>query len=93
MWQGVGISTIYHAFVSKLDISMQSLRDNVRVNKRADCGGSITWADMVAICRDQFSGVALVPSSAIGGGNSTLIKNNSLGSIGLSSSNRVGVAA
>ena len=53
-------------FVSKLDISMQSLPDNVRVNKRGNGVGSVTWADVVAICREQLSGVALVPSSTIG---------------------------
>ena len=42
--------------------------------------------------QDQLSGVALVPSSAIVGGSSTLIENSTLGSVGVSSSNRVGVA-
>ena len=62
----------------KLDNSMQSLLDNIRVNRRGSAGGSITWADVVAIFRDQLSVVALVPLSAIGGGSSTLIENNTL---------------
>ena len=36
MWQGVDVTTTYHAFVSKLDVNMWSLLDNVRVNKRAN---------------------------------------------------------
>ena len=46
------VTTTYHAFMNKLDINMQSLLDNMRVNKRANGGGSVTWADVVAICRD-----------------------------------------
>ena len=45
------VTTTYHAFVSTLDISMQSLLDNIRVNKRANGGGSLTWVDMVTIYR------------------------------------------
>ena len=71
---------------------MQSLLDNMRVNKRDNSWGSITWADVVAICRDQFLGVALVPSSVISGGNSTLSEISTLGNVRLSSSNGVGVA-
>ena len=93
MQQGVDATTTYHTFVSKIDINIWSLLDNVRLNKRSNSGGSVTWADVVAICRDQFSGVALVPSSAIGRVSSTLIDNSTLGSIGVSSSNGVGVAA
>ena len=48
--------------------------------------------DMVAICRDQLSGVELVLSSVIGSGNSTLSDNSILGSVGLTSSDGVGVA-
>ena len=44
---------------------------------------------MVAICRDQLSGVALVPSSVIGSGNSTLSEKSAPGSVGLASSDRV----
>ena len=57
----MNVTTTYHAFVNKLDFSMWSLLDNVRKNKRANGGDSFTWADIVAICRDQLSGVALVP--------------------------------
>ena len=92
MQQGVDVTTNYHAFVSKLDFSMQSLLDKVRVNTRANGGGSVTWADVVAICRDQLSRVALVPSSVIGSGNSILSENSTLGSIGLTKSDGVGVA-
>ena len=52
MCLGVGIATTYYAFVSKLDINMQALIDNVQVNKRVNGGGSLSWADVVAICRD-----------------------------------------
>ena len=51
------------------------------------------WADIVAICRDQFSGVALVPSSVIVIGNSTLSENSTPGSVGSTSFDGVGVAA
>ena len=63
----------------KLDNSMQSLLDDIRVNRRGSAGGSITWADVVAICRDQLSVVALVPSSTTGRGSSNLIENSTLG--------------
>ena len=49
---GVDTTTTYHAFMSKFDIDMRALLDNVQVHKRANGGGSLTWADMVAICRD-----------------------------------------
>ena len=65
MHQGVGDTTNYHAFVSRLDIKMQSLLDNVQVNKRANGRGTLTWADVVAICRDQLFGVALMPIDII----------------------------
>ena len=52
MCQGVDIATIYHAFMSKLDINMQTLLDNIQVSKRATGGGSLTCADVVATCRD-----------------------------------------
>ena len=48
----VDIATTYHAFVSKLDINILALLDNVQVNKRVGGGGSLTWADVVAIYRD-----------------------------------------
>ena len=50
--QGVDVATTYHAFMSKLDIKMRALLDNVQVNKRVNGGGSLTWADVVAIYRD-----------------------------------------
>ena len=49
MGQGVDVTTTYHAFVSKLDISMQSLLDNLRVNRGVSGGDSVTWADVVAL--------------------------------------------
>ena len=52
MYQGVDITTTYYAFVSKLDINIRALLDNVQANKRANGGGSLTWADVVAIYRD-----------------------------------------
>ena len=52
MYLGVDVATTYHAFMSKLDINMQALLDNVKVNKRVNGGGSLTWADVVVICRD-----------------------------------------
>ena len=38
MYQGVDITTTYHAFVSKLDINMRALLDSIQVNKRANDG-------------------------------------------------------
>ena len=52
MYLGVDVATTYHAFMSKLDINMQALIDNVKVNKRINDGGSLTWADVVVIYRD-----------------------------------------
>ena len=43
---------VYHAFVYKLDESVQLLLDNLHVNKRASGGGPVTWEDVVAICRE-----------------------------------------
>ena len=63
--QRVGITTTYHAFVSRLYINIQSLWDNVQVNKRVNYAVSLTWADVVAIYRDQLQGVALVPTGTI----------------------------
>ena len=77
------VTTTYYTFVNKLDINMQFLLDIVRVNQRANGGGSVTWADVVAIYRDYLSGVVLVPSSVIGYGNSTLTENSTLGSVAL----------
>ena len=52
IYHGVDVTTTYHSFVSKFDIHMQALLDNVQVDKRANSGGSLTWAGVVAICRD-----------------------------------------
>ena len=49
MWLGVDITTTYHAFMNIIDISMQSLLDSVRKNKKANGRGSVMWADVVAI--------------------------------------------
>ena len=56
MQQGLDVTTIYYTFVSKLDISMRSLVDNISVNKRASGRGSVILADIVSNCRDQLSG-------------------------------------
>ena len=92
IWQEVDVTTTYHILVSKLDVNMWSLLDIMRINKRANGEGSVMWADVVAICRYQFLGVALVPSSVTGDSNSTLNEISTLGSIGLSSSNGVVLA-
>ena len=42
MYLGVDVATAYHAFMSKLDINMQAVLDNVQVNKRVNGGGSLT---------------------------------------------------
>ena len=52
MWQGVDVTTTHRAFVSKLDINLWSMLDNLRLKKRANGGGSFTWVDVVAISRD-----------------------------------------
>ena len=57
---------VYHAFVYKLEPQVRLLLDNVRVNKRANGGGSITWEDMVAIFRDSLAGV-LIANMGTGG--------------------------
>ena len=52
-------SSTYHAFVHKLEPAVRLLLDNVRVNKRANGGGKVTWEDVVAICRDSLAGVSI----------------------------------
>ena len=74
MYQGVDITTTYHAFVSKLDINMRALLDNVQANKRANGGDSLTWADVVAIYRDKLLGVASVPTGTISGASKVIQK-------------------
>ena len=57
-------TSVYHAFVHKLDDSVRLLLDNIRVNKRANGGGPVTWEDVVAICRDSLAGVSLATTNA-----------------------------
>ena len=57
-------ASVYHTFVHKLDESVQLLLDNLRVNKRANGGGAVTWEDVVAICRDSLAGVSLAVANA-----------------------------
>ena len=56
---------VYHVFVHKMDDSVRLLLDNVRVNKCASGGDSVTWEDMVAICRDLLAGVSLTVANAV----------------------------
>ena len=42
--------------------------DNVRINKRANGGGPVTWEDVVAICRDSLAGVSIIDMGTGGGG-------------------------
>ena len=86
----VDVTTIYHAFVSKLDVNIQALLDNVQVNKRANGGGSLTWADIVAICRDYLLGVALVPTGTISGVSKAILQ-DILGVLGVPSVNQGGL--
>ena len=44
------------------------------MNKRANDGVNLTWADVVAICRDQLSEVALGPACAISRVSSAVIE-------------------
>ena len=53
-------SSVYHAFVHKLDEHMRLLVDNMRMNKRAGGLGSAGWEDVVAICRDALAGVSVM---------------------------------
>ena len=57
------------------------------MNKRFNGGVSLTWADVVAVCRDHLSGVALMPTGMIGG-VSTVIKKGVLGFMGVPSVKR-----
>ena len=52
MYWGVDVITTYHTVVSKLNINMWSMLDNIQVSKRANGGGSLMWSDIVAIGRD-----------------------------------------
>ena len=51
MCYGVDITATYHAFVSKVDINIWLLLNNVQVNRRFNGWGSLLLADVVAICR------------------------------------------
>ena len=44
-YQGVDATTTYHALISKLDINMRALLDNVQVNKRSN-GGVVSCGQM-----------------------------------------------
>ena len=79
MCYGVDVTTTYHAFVSKVDINIWLLLNNVQVNRRSNGWGSLLLADMVAICRYQLSGVALVPTSTISGARRAETKKGILG--------------
>ena len=48
MCLGIDFATTYNTFVSKLDINMKALLDNVQANKRVNGGGNLPWADVVA---------------------------------------------
>ena len=53
-------SSVFHAFVHKLDEHTRLLVDNMRMNKRAGGLGSVGWEDVVAICRDALAGVSVM---------------------------------
>ena len=53
-------SSIFHAFLHKLDEHTRLLVDNMRMNKRAGGLGSVGWEDVFAICRDALAGVSVV---------------------------------
>ena len=59
--QGLDEVTTYHAFVHKVDDHTKVMLDNLRVTKKATNQGTTTWQDVVEICRDRLSGVALLP--------------------------------
>ena len=40
--------------------------DKVRINKRANGVGPVTWEDVVAICRDSLVGVSIADTGAGG---------------------------
>ena len=52
-------SSVFYAFVHKLNEYMRLLVDNMRMNKRAGGLGSVGWEDVVAICRDALAGVSV----------------------------------
>ena len=53
-------TSVYHAFVHKLNEHTRLLVDNMRMNKPA-CGlGSVGWEDVVAICKDALADVSIV---------------------------------
>ena len=52
-------SSIYHAFVHKLDAPTRLLVDNMNMNRRAGGFGSVGWEDIVALCRNALAGVSV----------------------------------
>ena len=52
-------SSVYHAFVHKLDEHTWLLVDNMHMNKCAGGLGSVGWEDVVAICRNVLAGVSV----------------------------------
>ena len=57
--------SLYHAFVHKLDESVQLLLDNVCINKCTNGRSPVNWEDMVAICRDLQAGVFHMVANAV----------------------------
>ena len=53
-------SSVYNAFMHKLDEHTRLLVDNIRMNKRVGGLGSVGWEDVVAICRDALAGVSVM---------------------------------
>ena len=64
MQLGIDAKTTYHAFVHKLDISVQALLESAWLHKPAAGGSAIQWLDLVNLCRDSFSGVSLLAGPA-----------------------------
>lgn len=52
-------SSVFYAFVHKLDEHTRLLVDNMRMNKHAGGWGIAGWEDVVAICRDALAGVSV----------------------------------
>ena len=50
-------SSVYYAFIHKLDDQVRALVENMRMNKRAGGGGNVEWSDVVALCRDVLAGI------------------------------------
>ena len=52
-------SSVFYAFVHKLDEYTQLLVDNMHMNKHAGVLGSVGCKDVIAICRDALAGVSV----------------------------------